>query len=353
MERAEVHTCPACDEQYAGNYEFCPLDGVRLELGEARDPRLGELLADRYLILAIMNRGSSGSVYRARQVAVEREVAVKILAPGEGADKKRVARFEQEAKALGRLHHPAVPELIDFGQLPSGEHYLVNPLLHGRPLSELLETEAPLPVVRALPLLEQLADCLIEAHAAGVIHRDLKPSNIFIERISGRDLVRVLDFGVARLLDTQDPVGEGWTIGTAPYMSPEQVRGDEVAPSSDLYALGVVAYECLSGRPPYGGRNYMSIVMKHLESEVPELSLDGPVAQPLADLVGACLEKLPEDRPASATELRDALTALRRLLETGEQVALVRSKSSRVSMVLAGLLAATLSVLAWSLWPSS
>ncbi len=276
------------------------------------DPLLGVVLDERYALLRVVGRGGSGVVYAARQIKVGREVAVKVLA-GDAGDPRRVARFERNARALSELRHPNTLKVIDFGHLPDGRPYLVSPLLQGAPLREILDTEGRLDVRRTLAIVEQVADALVEAHEAGVIHRDLKPENVFVERVAGRNVVRVIDFGIARLIGGEGRLtSDGVSLGTAPYMSPEQVRGEPVDPRSDLYSLGVLAYECLAGHVPFTGRTWLTIVVQHLEEDPPPLRglAVGPVPAALERLVMACLEKLPDDRPADAVEVRAQVQAV-------------------------------------------
>jgi len=233
-------------------------------------------------------------------------VAIKVLA--EGVDDPVAARrFDAEARILARLRHPNTVGLIDFGRLEDTRPYLVSPLLEGATLRARLD-DGPLPVAFALDVVAQVARALEEAHELGVVHRDLKPANIFLEQIARRTVVRVIDFGIAQQEEEDLRLtAEDHTIGTAAYMSPEQVRGERVDARSDVYSLGVVAYECLSGAPPFDGPNRLSVLMQHLNDAPPPLEGEPPVVE----LVDWCLEKRPVDRPPDAAAVLDALDELR------------------------------------------
>lgn len=306
-------TCPRCGRAHPAGTERCPFDGQRLELPSdaPSDPFLGAVLEGRYEIQQRVGAGGMGAVYRAVQTNVGRDVAVKVLSVAglENADALR--RFENEARVISQLHHPNTLKLIDFGRTSDGRPYLVTEFLRGQPLQNLLGA-TPRPWKWTLGILRQVSDSLAEAHAKGIVHRDLKPENIFVEVINGAEIVRVLDFGIAKLGQNSHTI-TGTVFGTPAYMSPEQAQGDLVDARSDLYSIGVVAYRCLVGRPPFSGDQALAVLLKHLQ----EAPVPPRVAAPEAELpasvealVLALLAKSPAERPASALELRDRIDRL-------------------------------------------
>lgn len=289
--------CPQCDAVYPAGNRFCPLDGETLIA--SNEALVGQRVEDRYDVLARIGQGGHGTVYRARQLAVDRQVAIKVLAAD--ADPTVAARFEAEARTLSRLRHPNTVQLIDFGHLEDGRPFLVSPFVEGPTLRGLL-ADGPLPEPVLLDVLTQLAGALEEAHAAGVVHRDLKPANVMLESIAGRRVVRLIDFGIARQAEDIRLTADLQTVGTAAYMAPEQIRGEAVDGRADLYSLGVLAYECLSGALPFDGPTRTAVIMQHLNDPPPALP-----ASPLAEIIEWCLEKQAADRPPDATALMDAL----------------------------------------------
>jgi serine/threonine-protein kinase len=243
---------------------------------------------------------------------------VKVLNPRFVEDEAAQVRFRREAKAAGRLQHANAVAVTDFGSTPDGYVYIVMELLEGRTLRDVLAKEAPLDTARAVSLMLQTAAAVAAAHEAGIIHRDLKPANIFIVQNSEVPaVVKVLDFGIAKLaaesLDDDDPKTltlVGAMIGTPRYMSPEQCDGAELTPAADVYSLGVILYEMLSGVVPFSGSTPLAIAMKHA-SEEPRSPREYVASIPpaLEELVLHALEKRPEDRPANAAEFRMELLA--------------------------------------------
>ena len=278
------------------------------------DPLVGEIVADRYLIRGMLDQGGMGLVYRAVQLGLERQVALKLLDPSVASDQRQVDRFHREAVSASRLDHPGVAVVHDHGEW-EGHLFLVMELLRGATLRQLMVHEAPLEPVRVVSLLAQVADVLTAAHDAGVVHRDLKPENIMIcPGRTGTERVKVVDFGLAAILGQDDwahaPRGR-LLSGTPRYMSPEQCRGARVETSSDIYSLGVVLYELLCGRPPHAGDSAAQVVLGHLYGEAPVPARDdgAPVHAGLAALALCALAKVPAGRPASAEVFRDRLLA--------------------------------------------
>ncbi|MCB9553879.1 MAG: protein kinase [Myxococcales bacterium] len=274
------------------------------------DPLLGAVLDGRYRIVERIGAGGMGTVYRARQLTVERDVAVKFLRADAYGDPRQVRRFEREARMIARLRDPHTLKLIDFGRRPDGQLYLVCEFLEGEPLDRRI-ARGPLAAAAALDLLRPVCDALAEAHAEGIVHRDLKPGNLFIERVGARELVKVLDFGIARWSE-----GEHSTTGvsgTPAYMAPEQARGVETDHRCDLYALGAVLYACLAGRAPYLGSG-LQVMLQAMAGPPPAFAaLSPPIAVPpeVAALVFRLMATDAADRPQSATEVAAAFDRLR------------------------------------------
>jgi len=254
-----------------------------------------------------------GVVYLAEDIILKRAVALKMLRPA-FKDEKNRSRFFREAKILSRLNHPHIVTIHDFGMWKRNM-YLVLEFLDGRNLLQILKERGPLPAAWLIDALPQMMDALEAAHHEGIIHRDLKPSNIFcIKQLGNRNNIKILDFGTAvsigqDFLDKITPTGE--VIGSPRYMSPEQIMGKETSPRSDIYALGITMYEILSGKPPFGGDNMMSIFLSHLYQPpkpiYSRMEDNDPQYRNLLEIVYTCLNKNPEDRYASIHELRKAL----------------------------------------------
>ncbi|ADG72946.1 serine/threonine protein kinase [Cellulomonas flavigena DSM 20109] len=251
----------------------------------------------RYRLLRRIAVGGMGEVWEANDDALARAVAVKVLRDEFAGDPGFLERFRTEARNSAALHHPHIAALFDYGE-QDGSAYLVMELVVGEPLSDLLEREPVLPARRLLPMLAQTARGLHAAHLAGVVHRDVKPGNILIAR-SGK--VKITDFGVSLAADQKTMTATGMVMGTAQYLSPEQAVGRPATPLSDLYSLGVVAYEGLAGKRPFTGPTAVDIAVAHVNDPVPPLPAS--VDRKLAALVMRLLSKEPTDRPASGEEL--------------------------------------------------
>lgn len=267
-----------------------------------------------YELLTPLGAGGMGEVWRARDSKLGREVAVKVLPEAFGADADRLARFQQEAKVLAALSHPNILTIFEFG-VHEGSPFLVMELLEGETLRERLGGR-PMSPRRAVELALQVANGLAAAHEQGIIHRDLKPENLFLTK-DGR--VKLLDFGLAKLrpqaagsqVETQGFLSEpGTVVGTSGYMSPEQVQGGEVDARSDLFSLGVVLWEMLTGRAPFRRESALETMHAILKEEAPELDPALKVPPGLVRILESCLAKAPEGRFHSAHDLAFALEAL-------------------------------------------
>jgi serine/threonine-protein kinase len=316
--------CPTCGKQYPTNVQFCLDDQSPLQavIEEIVDPLIGQVLDGKYRIEQELGVGGMGKVYRASQQSDGHPVAVKILHDRLVEDAAARTRFSREVKAAGRLTHVNTVAVTDFGQTEEGHVYLVMELLEGRTLREMLAKEAPLETARAVSFMLQVSAAVAAAHEAGVIHRDLKPANIFVTQSpDAPSVVKVLDFGIAKLaaesLDEDEPrtlSPIGVMVGTPRYMSPEQCEGLELTPASDVYSLGVILYEMLTGMVPFSGSSPAAIALKH-SSEYPRPPREIVAAVPseLEIIVLYALEKDPANRPSNAAEFRNQLV---RLVET-------------------------------------
>jgi serine/threonine protein kinase len=282
------------------------------------DLLLGRTIAGKFTIESRIGAGGMGSVYRARQAGLDKIVAVKVLHRELLAEPTFASRFKREATSASRIDHPSSIRVIDFGEEPDGLLYIAMEYLEGRTLFKVLRDEAPLAPARIVDLSRQILAALAAAHELGLIHRDLKPENVII--LAGKDddgrateHVKVCDFGIAKLQTNNDVdeklTVEGSIVGTPEYLSPEQARGGELDARSDLYSMGVILFEMLTGQPPFRGDTPLAIVLKHLDAPPPRPSSITPMAD--VKLEAACLKalsKAPADRFASAREMRASLS---------------------------------------------
>ena len=264
----------------------------------------GVLLGERYRLVRQIAVGGMGEVWEAHDDALARPVAVKVLRSEFAGDRGFLERFRTEARNSASLSHPNIAQLFDYGE-QDGSGFLVMELVVGEPLSDLLEREPVLPTRRLLPILAQTARGLHAAHVAGVVHRDVKPGNILLGR-GGR--VKITDFGVSLARNQVTMTATGMVMGTAQYLSPEQAVGHPATPLSDLYSLGIIAYEALVGHRPFTGPTAVDIAVAHVNNPVPPLPAS--VDKPLADLVLTLLSKEPHRRPQSGEELASLLDTM-------------------------------------------
>ena len=283
------------------------------------DALIGTKLGD-YVITSKIGGGGMGIVYEALQPVIHKRVAIKVIRPDIAREEKEIQRFLEEARASTSIRHRGIVDVFNFGQLPDGRPYMVMEYLTGASLGELISEKGELSVSECLWILDEVLSALVAAHRAGVIHRDLKPSNIFVvtEPSSGSRYTKLLDFGIAKLSkrageDTwhTESAGEG-LIGTVQYMAPEQLRAEAISPRTDLYALGCVAYETLTGRPPFKDGTAAEVAAAQLEKMPDRLTALRPEITPeVDDFVFSLLAKCPDDRPRSGKAAREALRGLR------------------------------------------
>jgi len=270
--------------------------------------RSGENFAQRYEIIAVMGRGGMGTVYRAKDLELEEEVAVKTLRPEFVADKTLLARFKDEIRLARRLSDANIVRTHDFGEW-AGVCFLTMECVEGITVRELIDTRGRLGVSATLAIATQLAHSLAVAHQHGVIHRDIKPQNLLVDEAG---VLKVMDFGVARLAERSTANTEaGLVIGTPAYMPPEQLMAEQVDARSDLYAAGVVLYECLTGQLPFQAGSVISLVAKLLKEDArPPQEVNPEIPPALSALVLRLLAKRPEDRVQTAVDLGSQLAAL-------------------------------------------
>jgi eukaryotic-like serine/threonine-protein kinase len=268
---------------------------------------MSEVLAGRYELGERLGVGGMSTVRLARDRRLEREVAVKVLAEHLAQDPQFVARFRREALAAARLVHPNIVQVFDFGlDEPTGRHYIVMERIRGQSAAEILRERSILPVSEALAIVSHACRGLDYAHRNGVVHRDIKPGNLLR---SEEGTVKVADFGIARNIGDESSITQvGSVLGTAAYLAPEQAHGEEAGPRADLYALGVVTYQCLSGRLPYEALSLTELALKQQREAPPLLHMLNPEVTPqLAAAVDRALALEAGDRFGSAEEMRQAL----------------------------------------------
>jgi serine/threonine-protein kinase len=268
-------------------------------------PTAGLTFSSRYQLTKLIAVGGMGEVWEAHDLVIGREVALKILKDEYMGDPGFLERFRAEARHAALVNDEGIASVYDYGE-EDGSAYLVMELVPGEPLSTILEREKVLPSDDVLDIVSQTASALAAAHKVGLVHRDIKPGNLLI---TPDHRVKITDFGIARLADQVPLTATGQVMGTVQYLSPEQASGHPASPATDIYSLGIVAYECLAGRRPFTGESQVAIAMAQINDTPPDLPSNVPPA--MRKLVMSCMAKNPADRPTSATALSKAAHAIR------------------------------------------
>lgn len=274
---------------------------------------VGAVLAERFEIVSVLGRGSMGTVYKARHIGLGRIVALKVLHAQLIAEKAKQARFRMEAQAVSALNHPYVVSVYDFGIAQSGQPYMAMEFLDGPTLAQIIRSERRLKPERAVAIMLQACDALAHAHSQGVVHRDVKPSNLILLKVDSLEVLKIVDFGIAKLLDSesaQQLTQTGETIGSPLYMSPEQVMGRKIDPRTDIFSLACVLYEVLTGLQPFRGENLMETMLKRVQENAPtfaEVRPDLTLPKALEEVTLKALARDANDRYQSMVEFRQAL----------------------------------------------
>lgn len=308
-----MKACENCKLKYPNDSSACFLCGRPLAV--IRDPLIGTTIAGRYMVEDVIGEGGMATVYAAHHRLVDRPCAIKVMNASFAKNEVIRERFRREAKAAQKLAHPNIIEIFDQGEMPDGSLYLVMELLRGETVADLLE-RGRIPIERAIPIAIQITRGLARAHDLEVIHRDLKPENIFLTQdANGEELVKLLDFGIARSAQDARLTGAGEVFGTPQYMAPERITSIDAGPSADLYALGVILYEMIAGQLPFDGNDYTTFFLKHLKEQPrPLKALIPSVPDPIDRLVLELLAKEPQDRPVDAHRVQADLVAISRML---------------------------------------
>ena len=308
--------CLRCGSKFGSRAEYCPHDGSLLATDEQiADPLLGAVLLEQFRVEEQIGVGGMGTVYRAHQTTIGRNVAIKVLRPELARDEQAVARFEREARLATSLDHPNLVRVFLSGRLPDNRLYIVMELLEGRSLADELDEHGTPSLERAVIMIMKLCAGLGAVHDAGIVHRDIKPENVYlVQRGRDNDFVKLVDFGVARVLEA-DGTGptttqSGRVFGTATYISPEAATGDETDHRSDIYSLGVLSYQLLTGELPFEGTTAGAVLMQHVHKQPPLLQTKGrgpEVPDDVAHVVMRALSKEPEARQQTLAEFLGSL----------------------------------------------
>ncbi|HET6151175.1 MAG TPA: serine/threonine-protein kinase [Polyangia bacterium] len=364
-------SCPICATEYPEGTATCPRDGaqlasdpaeraeeaatapavsgevsaaaaaVKLAESEAFDALIGSALAGRYLIVRRIGEGGMGAVYEAKHTVIGKRVAVKVLLEKFHSNSDLVARLLQEARLASSIGHENIVDVTDFGTTDDGRSFVVMEFLEGEPLAQLIMREAPLPVERSLRIARQVASALGAAHAKGIYHRDVKPENVYLIQRGDADFVKVVDFGISKAVKQggEDPAESyrlthtGLLLGTPLYMSPEQARGeDDLDHRVDIWALGVMLYECLTGEVPFHANNYLGIISQVLTREAPPPSHLRPelgIPQAVETVTMRAMEK---NRQLRYQTMADLQLDLERLLAGDQNVGLPVAQADAFDM---------------------
>jgi eukaryotic-like serine/threonine-protein kinase len=315
-----TNVCPLCGTAYGSEQKFCPADGRPLRAQSPDDPLIGQVIADRYHITGLIGEGGMGRVYVAEHVRMGRRSALKVMSPALASTADAITRFNREASNASRINHPNVAAIYDFGETPAGLLYIAMEFVEGETLHALIARTGPLSIARAAQITKGAADALHAAHHLGIIHRDLKPDNVMLARqLDGGDWVKVVDFGIAKSVAATGQGGGGQTVttagvslGTPEYMSPEQLAGDKLDHRTDIYSLGLVLFNMLTGELPYPKLTSKETLVRRLTSAPASLADVRPDVQwpaPVQAVLTRALDPEPDRRYGSVADLGRAIVA--------------------------------------------
>jgi serine/threonine-protein kinase len=336
MSDTDSNRCPECGLAFPASVKLCPNDGSVLdEQAPAGSKKLGMVLDGKYRLDSYLSKGGMGSVYKATHVMLNKPVAVKMINAEIVSSPEMVRRFQREARAATTLSHPNIAGVFDLGQTSDGTLYIAMEFIDGPSLKSVLSKEGPMAPARIVSLLSQVSEALAVAHRHGVVHRDLKPHNIMLARDEhGREIAKLVDFGVAKTFEQATQLTQtGFVVGTPQYMAPEQAEGKPVDGRSDIYSLGVILYEMLSGDVPFDDPSTPMILIKHIKDAPVPPSVKNPdahVSPGLEAVAMRCLQKDPAARFQSAEEFGSALNAVP--LTPGSQQPTVRVDRTAVTV---------------------
>ncbi len=304
--------CKKCRLEFAHDALFCPNCGTAKNRSSDTDPLTGSTVGERYQLIRQIGQGASGAIYLAEHVTLRRKVVVKVLHHELSRDDLAIERFRREATTVGDLDNDHIVQILDFGRTSDGRLYLAMEYLEGQTLADLMEEKGRLDTKLVVDVLTQLGEALIEAHAIGYVHRDLRPRNMFLAlRRTRVNYLKLLDFGLAKLVEQEGEAAStslGMTFGDPHYMSPEQARGEPVDRRADIYSMGCIAYEMLTGQPPFHGGKVFDVLTRHVEEKPRSLAEVAPETPPwLERAVMRCLAKRADDRYITVYRLVEAL----------------------------------------------
>lgn len=330
--------CPACNQLFAETAVFCPNDGKRLvDEEEAPDKFVGLVLDAKYQVERLIGKGGMGNVYEAKHLHMGLPVAVKILHPHLVTDSTAVERFRREARSARTVNHPNAISIMDFGVTSDNILYLAMELISGISLQELLKKETVIDSARAVKIMRQVCLAVNAAHEKAIIHRDLKPDNILLlDHGTESEKVKVIDFSIAKMKESgKDPnlTSAGVVVGTPQYISPEQAQGLELDSRSDIYSMGIIIYQMLTGNVPFTGKTSAMLLMQHIQAKPKSIREVKPeVPARLEEVVLRALSKQAKDRQQTAdvlaTELENALVPVEAPVEVKKVAANSLSKES-------------------------
>jgi len=326
--------CPQCGSENTSDSRFCrscasplaePGEYILTETirAQAKELDSGSVFAGRYQVIEELGRGGMGRVYRVLDKKLDEEVALKLIKPEVASDEKTIQRFRNELRSARKIGHPNVTRMYDLGE-DEGTHYITMEYVRGEDLKSFIRRSGRLTVDKAITIAGQVAEGLAEAHRQGIVHRDLKPQNVMIDRDGN---ARIMDFGIARSLTGKGITGAGTFIGTPEYMSPEQVEGKDTDQRSDIYSLGIVLYEMLTGRRPFEGDTALGVAVKQKSETPPDPKLlNTQISDELDRVILKCLEKKKESRYQSATDLLSDLEAVKKGLTMTGKAPVIKPK---------------------------